>query len=122
MSTATQLDMRLTPAAEAFIRRFRRFAAGPEAGFRLKVERGGCSGFATEFDLAAGPKADDCVWEYEGLRIFLSPESRKFMDGATVDFRESLSQTGFVITTPAGTPVPCGSASNLVSVESLVRR
>jgi iron-sulfur cluster assembly protein len=120
--SATQIDPRMTPAAAAFIRRLCRFAAGPEAGFQLKVAPGGCSGFATAFDLVTGPEAGDFIWEHEGLRIFLDAESRKLLDGATVDYRESLSQTGFVVTTQAATPVACGSASNLVSVESLVRR
>jgi iron-sulfur cluster assembly protein len=121
MAQATQISAHLTPAAKAFIRRICRFAAGPEAGFQLKVAPGGCSGFATAFDLVARPDADDFVWEYEGMRIFLSSESRKFLDGATLDFVETLSQAGFVIRTKGGTPASCASVSKLVSIESLVR-
>ena len=122
MTPATQIDTQMTPSAEAFIRRLYRFATGSQAGFQLKVAKGGCSGFATEFDLAGGPEAGDFVWEHNGLRIFLNAESRLLLDGATVDFSEGLSQAGFHITTKAGTPAACGSASNMVSVASLVRR
>ncbi len=127
MSIARELNTRLTPAAESFIRRMFRFIAGPEAGFQLKVAPGGCSGFATAFDLVGRPEADDFVWEYEGLRIFLAKESRKFLDGATLDFVESLSHTGFVVRTvfdrdKGSSSGNCASLSKLVSIESLSRR
>jgi iron-sulfur cluster assembly accessory protein len=120
MTQATQIGTQLTPAAKAFIRRMSRFAAGAEAGFRLVVAPGGCSGFATTFDLVRGPEASDVVWECEGLRIFLGPESRRFLDGATVDFLETRSHTGFVITTDGPAPGACVPLSKLVSIESLV--
>jgi iron-sulfur cluster assembly accessory protein len=122
MTTATQVNTQLTPAAETFIRRFLRFAAGSEAGFRLKVAPGGCSGYATEFDLVDGPDAGDFVWVYEGLRIFLAADSRKFLDGATVDFVEDRSHTGLVIRTKGPAPAACGPLSKLVPIESLMRR
>ena len=121
MAQTTQISAQLTPAAKAFIRRMCRFAAGPEAGFQLKVAPGGCSGFATAFDLVGSPEAGDFVWEYEGLRIFLASESRKFLDGATLDFVETLSHTGFVVRTNGAAPAACSSSSNLVSIESLIR-
>jgi iron-sulfur cluster assembly accessory protein len=120
MTQATQIGMQLTPAAKAFIRRMYRFAAGPDAGFQLKVSPGGCSGFATSFDLASRPEAGDSVWECEGLRIFIDPESRRFLDGAIVDFLETLSHTGFVIKTQGPAPAACAPLPKLVSIESLV--
>ena len=50
MSEQAEFNIELTQAAEKFIRRMMRFAAGPEAVFRLKVTPGGCSGYAVEFD------------------------------------------------------------------------
>jgi iron-sulfur cluster assembly accessory protein len=120
MAQTTEISAQLTPAAKAFIRRMCRFAAGPEAGFQLKVSPGGCSGFATAFDLVSKPEAGDFVWECEGLRIFLGSQSRRFLDGATVDFLETLSHTGFVITTDGPAPGACVPLSKLVSIDSLV--
>jgi iron-sulfur cluster assembly accessory protein len=120
MAQTTQISTQLTSAAKAFIRRMCRFAVGPEAGFQLKVAPGGCSGFATAFDLVGRPEAGDLVWEYEGLRIFLASESRKFLDNATLDFVETLSHTGFVVRTKGATPAACSSISKLVSIESLI--
>ncbi len=122
MVAAAHANAHLTPSAESFIRRLYRFAVGTEAGFAFKVRRGGCSGFAAEFDLVSGPKADDVVWEHEGLRIFLDRESCTLLDGATVDFVETLSHTGFVIKTQGTAPTACAPTSQLVSIESMMRR
>jgi iron-sulfur cluster assembly accessory protein len=120
MTMGTEFEMQLTPAAKAFVRRMSRFAAGTESGFRLVVTPGGCSGFATTFDLISRPEASDSVWEFEGLRIFVGQESRRFLDGAIVDFVETLSHTGFVITTDGPAPSACAPLSKLVSIEPLV--
>jgi iron-sulfur cluster assembly accessory protein len=120
MLEATGIGTQLTPAATAFLRRLSRFSAGTEAGVKLVVARGGCSGFTTAFDLASRPEAGDFVWECEGLRIFLGPESRTLLDGATVDFAETASQTGFIIKTQGPAPAACASLPKLVSIGSLV--
>jgi iron-sulfur cluster assembly accessory protein len=101
----------------------RRDLPNPENhGFEFKVRPGGCSGFAAEFDLVGGPRSDAFVWEHEGLRIFLDIESHRLLDGATVDFVETLSHTGFVIKTQGAVPAVCAPTSQLVSIESMVRR
>ena len=115
-------NTQLTPSAESFIRRLYRFAAGTDAGFAFKVRLGGCSGFAAKFDLMSGPKADDVVWECGGLRIFLDRESSRLLDGATVDFVETLSHTEFVIKTQGTAPLACEPTSQLISIESMMRR
>lgn len=122
MAAAACANAQLTPSAESFIRRLCRFAAGTNAGFAFKVRPGGCSGFASEFDLVISPKADDVVWEHNGLRIFLDRDSCTFLDGATVDFVETLSHTGFVIKNHGAPPAACAPASQLVSIESIMRR
>jgi iron-sulfur cluster assembly accessory protein len=113
--------MELTPAAEKFIRRMMRLSADGKAGFRLKVRPGGCSGLAVEFDLAPEPAFNESVAEPAGLRIFLDAESRVLVSGATVDFQETLAQTGFVVTR-AGAPVQtCSPSSPMVPVADLIR-
>lgn len=121
MPAAAHQNTQLTPSAESFIRRLYRFAAGTDAGFAFKVRIGGCSGFAAELDLVSGPKADDVVWEYGGLRIFLDRESSRLLDGATVDFVEALAHTGFVIKTQGAAPLACESTSQLISIKSMMR-
>jgi iron-sulfur cluster assembly accessory protein len=122
MGETEQISMELTPPAEKFIRRMMRCGTGPNPGFRLKVRPGGCSGLAVEFDLAAEPEADEIVWSHSALRIFLDSASCLLLNGAIVDFIDSRSLTGFVITTPGGTAHACVPASTLVPVDALIKR
>jgi iron-sulfur cluster assembly accessory protein len=122
MKKTEQITMNLTPAAEKFIRRMIRCGTGSNSGFRLKVRSGGCSGLAVEFDLAAEPGVNEVVWEHSELRIFLDSASSLLLNGAIVDFIDSRSLTGFVITTPGGTGHICAPASTLVPADTLVRR
>jgi iron-sulfur cluster assembly accessory protein len=122
MSKTEQVSMELTPAAEKFIRRIMRCGAGSSSGFRLKVRPGGCSGLAVEFDLAAEPAVNEIVWTYSELRIFVDSASSLLLNGATVDYIDSRSHTGFVVTIPGGTAQPCAPVSTLVPVDTLARR
>lgn len=121
MNATRQIPMEFTPAAEKFIRRMMRCVSDANSGFRLKVRPGGCSGLAVEFDLAAEPTADETVWTHSELRIFLDSASRLLLNGATVDFTDSLALTGFVVTRPGITVQACAPASTLVPVDALVR-
>jgi len=122
MNETEQITMELTPAAEKFVRRMMRCASDANSGFRLKVRPGGCSGLAVEFDLAEEPGANEVVWKHSELRIFLDSASCLLLKGSVVDFIDSRSVTGFVVTTPGGTAQACAPASTLVPVDALVRR
>ena len=122
MNEIEQVSMELTPTAEKFIRRMMRCSIGMNSGFRLKVRPGGCCGLAVEFDLVAEPGANEVVWKHSELRIFLDSASCLLLNGAIVDFIDNRSLTGFVITTPGGTPQVCPPDSTLVPVDALVRR
>ena len=122
MNDTGQIAMELTPAAEKFIRRMMRCAMDSNSGFWLKVRPGGCSGLGVEFDLAAEPGANEVVWKHSELRIFLDSASCLLLNGSVVDFIDSRSLTGFVVTIPGGTAQACAPASTLVPVDALVRR
>jgi iron-sulfur cluster assembly accessory protein len=122
MNETKQVSMELRPAAEKFIRRMMRCGTGTNPGFRLMVRPGGCSGLAVEFDVAAEPAVNEVVWTHSELRIFLDSASCLLLNGSVVDFIDSRSLTGFVITTPGGTAHACAPASTLVPVDALVRR
>jgi iron-sulfur cluster assembly accessory protein len=122
MIHAYDLTMEITPAAEKFIRRMMRCSSQPTSGFRLKVRPGGCSGLAVAFDIADHPEANEIVWEHMELSLFLDNTSCLLLKGATVDFMDSRSLTGFVVTTPGGTDHSCTPSSTLLPVDALVRR
>jgi iron-sulfur cluster assembly protein len=104
------MNIIVTPAAEAFMRRIVRMGGkSPEAGFRLSVSPGGCSGIASEFSVEAAPLPGDATLEVNGLRVFLPQSAASLLEGATVDFADGGSATGFVIRNPKVEDCGCGS-------------
>jgi iron-sulfur cluster assembly accessory protein len=104
-------NLTITPAAEKFMRRVVRFAGQPEAGFRLTVSAGGCSGYNAEFSAEPAPRAGDVTLLINGLKLFLPAESRPLLDGLTVDFTDTPTQSGLSIFNPAGGACACGSSA-----------
>ncbi len=101
----------ITPAAAKFIKRIVRFsglAAG--AGLRLAVSPGGCSGYASEFSAAAAAQPDEQTLEVNGVRLFLGAESRLMLEGITIDFTETATQSGLSFTNPNKAACACSSA------------
>ncbi|MBI2311491.1 MAG: iron-sulfur cluster assembly accessory protein [Betaproteobacteria bacterium] len=103
----------LTPAAAKFMGRMIRFGgAGANAGFRLSVKPGGCSGFESSFTIEAAAKPGDAVIEQEGVRLFLPEASCALLRGCTIDFRDSRLEGGLSFHHPAG-PRACGCGAGL---------
>ena len=113
------MNVTITPAAEKFIRRILRFAPGPESGFRLTVTPGGCSGLAAEFDVESTPRQGDAVFDCNGMKLFLPAESRLLLEGVTIDFADTRTQSGFVFQDPKSSGASCSSASPLVTLGGL---
>ena len=75
----------LTPAAADRIQKFIA-ARGHGLGLKLGVRKTGCSGFAYVVNYADEVAPQDLVFEDQGVRVYVDPESLKFIDGTTVDF------------------------------------
>ena len=89
---------------------------GRPAILRLAVEGGGCSGFQYRFDLADAAEADDVVSETAGVRLVVDPVSLDLVEGATVDFVESLGGAAFKVENPqAASGCGCGSSFGIYS-------
>lgn len=92
---------------------------GAVAGFRLEVSPGGCSGLAAQFDVEREPKPDDVVLEANGLRLFMSQESRQLLEGATVDFVDTRTDSGFSIIAPNAAKACASLATSLPGVATV---
>ena len=82
----------------------------PGAGLRIFIENGGCSGmqYGMNFD---GPKEDDEIAERDGVRVLIDPASALHLRGATVDYCDDLTGTGFRIQNPnARRTCGCGTS------------
>jgi iron-sulfur cluster assembly protein len=82
-----------------------------EGGLRLGVQGGGCSGLSYLFRLEAQQRPKDHVFEFDGVRVFIDPKSMLYLDGVTLDYRESLIHSGFVFDNPnAKKSCGCGTS------------
>jgi iron-sulfur cluster assembly protein len=124
------MNITLTPKAEKFISRMIRFnSGGSDAGFRLSVSPGGCSGLSSSFTIETAPLAGDAVLESNGVKLFLPAESRILLEGVTIDFTDSATSTGLSFINPSAQACACGSSGTnvppqtaTVSIGSIQRR
>ena len=80
------------------------------AGLRVAVRGGGCSGF--QYSLALDEqRADDQVFEDQGIRLIVDPASLQYVDGSVVDYTESLMGSGFQVNNP-NVVAACGCGSS----------
>lgn len=75
------------------------------AGLRVFVQGGGCSGFQYGLMIEKERGFNDDVFESNGIKIFIDPISKRYVDGAVVDLDEKTG--GFVIKNPNATST-CG--------------
>jgi iron-sulfur cluster assembly protein/iron-sulfur cluster insertion protein len=74
---------------------------------RISVRSGGCSGFSYDMCFDSELSDDDVVSGHGGVEVVLDAASLPLIQGATLDFEDSLSQSGFKITNPNATRT-CG--------------
>ena len=88
------MEFTLTPSASKFIGRMLRMGAPADGGFRLVLQPGGCSGISSEFSIEPAPLEGDKLVVKDGLRLFLPAESRLMLEGVTIDFADTPTQSG----------------------------
>mgnify|MGYP001360188727 CR=1 FL=1 len=78
-------------------------------GLRVGIVAGGCSAYMYQIEFEKEAKKDDTVLEQNGVKIFINPESIEFMKGSTVDYLDTLQNSGFKINNPnVKTECGCG--------------
>jgi iron-sulfur cluster assembly protein len=84
---------------------------GGDGGLRLAVQGGGCSGLSYLFKLETKGRAGDHVFGPGGAKVLIDPKSFVYLDGLTLDYKESLIQSGFTIDNPnAQKTCSCGTS------------
>ncbi len=101
----------LTDSAAAKLREhFERRGLESEA-LRVKVTSGGCSGLRYDLHFDCEVSDSDEELEQQGVRILIDGESAVYLAGSTLDYADTLNESGFVIVNPnATTTCGCGES------------
>lgn len=72
----------------------------PNAGLRIMVKGGGCSGLSYQMEWAESPRERDKIFERDGVRVFVDPKSYLYLMGTELIFEETLMASGFKLQNP----------------------
>ncbi|HEX5746957.1 MAG TPA: iron-sulfur cluster assembly accessory protein [Archangium sp.] len=72
----------------------------PEAGLRIAVRGGGCSGLAYVMEWAEKPREKDKIFERDGVRVFVDPKSYLYLLGTEIVYESTLMASGFKLNNP----------------------
>ncbi len=81
------------------------------AGLRIAVVGGGCSGFSYSMAFENTPSMLDKTYAFDGLKVFVDQASLSYLDGAEVDYVETLEGSGFKFNNP-NEKSTCGCGSS----------
>ncbi|MCC6590330.1 MAG: iron-sulfur cluster assembly accessory protein [Bryobacterales bacterium] len=108
---ATKAEIHVTPKAIAKIKASFAKEGVSNGGLRLGVLGGGCSGLSYQFRFDAKARPNDHVFAFDGVQIFVDPKSMVFLSGMTLDYKETLMQSGFAFDNPhAQKSCGCGTS------------
>ncbi len=82
-----------------------------QAGLRVSVLPGGCSGFQYGLNLEEEPREDDEIYLSLGVRLFVDPFSSQYLRGTVIGYASSFQGSGFTFSNPNATG-GCGCGSS----------
>ena len=83
----------------------------PNLSLRTFVQGGGCSGFSYGFTFDDVTNEDDFEIPLEKFKVFVDAMSIQYLQGASIDYKDDLSGSQFVISNPnAQSTCGCGSS------------
>ena len=100
----------LTDKAAVKVKELLAAEGADDLALRVAVRPGGCSGFSYEMFFDGDVAVDDEQARFgdrDDVRVVVDPASAQLLEGATLDYKDGLDQSGFAITNPNATRT-CG--------------
>jgi iron-sulfur cluster assembly protein len=97
----TDTLLSLTPVAAEKIKQL--LADEPDGDslvLRVAIQGGGCSGFQYGLGFDSGAAEGDVELRLEGVNVVVDPFSAPYLQGSTVDFLNTIQESGFKIENP----------------------
>jgi iron-sulfur cluster assembly accessory protein len=99
VSAQPQQILTLTAKASEMVRDILAKEENDSLALRVYVAGGGCSGLQYGMALDEAME-DDTLVDESGIRVVIDPESLRFIQGAEIDYVESLMGAGFTVNNP----------------------
>ena len=78
---------------------------------RVGVQPGGCSGLIYQLYFDERTLDGDLVRDFDGVEVVVDRMSAPYLDGASIDFADTIEKQGFTIDNPnAGSSCACGDS------------
>ena len=108
--TTATTPVSLTATAAAKIRELMaEEPAGEAEVLRVAIQGGGCSGFQYGLGFDRGSQEGDLEFTSEGVNVVIDPFSAPYLQGASIDFLNTITEAGFKIENPnAAASCGCG--------------
>ena len=90
----------LTDAAALKVRSLIDQEGRDDLRLRVAVQPGGCSGLIYQLFFDERLMEDDLVVDFDGVEVIVDKMSTPYLDGAVVDFEDTIQKQGFTIDNP----------------------
>ncbi|HHW83756.1 MAG TPA: iron-sulfur cluster assembly accessory protein [Actinomycetales bacterium] len=101
----------LTDAAAAKVKSLLEQEGRDDLRLRIAVQPGGCSGLIYQLYFDERDLDGDAIRDFEGVEVVVDKMSVPYLDGATIDFADTIERQGFTIDNPqAAGSCACGES------------
>jgi iron-sulfur cluster assembly accessory protein len=101
----------LTDVAAAKVKNLLEQEGRDDLRLRVAVQPGGCSGLVYQLYFDERSLDGDLVRDFDGVGVVVDRMSGPYLDGATIDFADTIEKQGFTIDNPnAGGSCACGDS------------
>jgi iron-sulfur cluster assembly accessory protein len=101
----------LTDVAAAKVKSLLEQEGRDDLRLRIAVQPGGCSGLVYQLYFDERSLDGDLVRDFDGVGVVVDRMSSPYLEGATIDFADTIEKQGFTIDNPnAGGSCACGDS------------
>lgn len=100
IDTAAAHGVKLTDGAAEKVRALLSREGREDLRLRVAVQPGGCSGLIYQLFFDERYLDNDTVVNFDGVEVIVDKMSVPYLDGATIDFEDTIEKQGFTIDNP----------------------
>lgn len=100
MSDTLTHGVELTDVAQAKVKALVAAEGRDDLRLRVAVQPGGCSGLIYQLYFDEVLSDGDAVKEFDGVEVVVDKMSVPYLDGASIDFEDTIQKQGFTIDNP----------------------